>query len=128
MQHVVEEIRKENAELRSELACLKKAFTKHVFACKKKHMSTHIFFETKVINHMEKQVNTMQTWTIDKVVDMKRECIGVEERLLEHVQQTNAIVMRMDKEQDEERLMALDLFIHEKEKNSVVNLYFMSFE
>ena len=35
------------------------------------------FFETKVRNHLEKQVHIMQNWTIDKVVEMKKVCIGV---------------------------------------------------
>ena len=111
MQHDVERLKKENAHLRSDQMRLTEAFAHHSAKCESHHVSTHRFFDTKVRSFVEKQINTMQNWTIEKVVEMKKECIGVEERLMFRWKQTNDIILKVDREQDEERLMALDLKI-----------------
>ena len=53
----------------------------------------------------------MSNFTIDKVVEMKKECIGVEERLMLCWRQTNNIILKVDKEKEDKWLMALDLII-----------------
>ena len=114
MQHDVERLKKENAHLRSEQTRLKEDFATHSAKCESHHVSTRRFFDTKVRSFVEKQINTMQNWTIEKVVEMKKECIGVEERLMFLWKQTNDIILKVDREQDEERLMALDLITAKK--------------
>ena len=81
MQHDLEKLKEQNINLRSDLTRLTEAFTHHLAKCETHHVSSHRFFDTKVRSFVEKQINTMQNWTIEKVVEMKKECIGVEERL-----------------------------------------------
>ena len=114
MQHDVEKLKEQNAHLRSDLTQLTEAFAHHSAKCETHHLSSRRFFDTKVKTFVEKQINTMQNWTIEKVVEMKKECIGVEERLMFRWKQTNDIILKVDREQDEERLMALDLIIAKK--------------
>ena len=116
MQHDVEKLKEQNAHLRSELTRLTEAFAHHSAKCETHHLSSRRFFDTKVKTFVEKQINTMQNWTIEKVVEIKKECIGVEERLMFRWRQTNDIIVKVDREQDEEQLMALDLIIAEKQK------------
>ena len=114
MQHDLEKLKDQNIHLRSDLTRLTEAFTLHTANCETHHVSSRRFFDTKVRSFVEKQINTMQNWTIEKVVEMKKECIGLEERLMFRWKQTNDIILKVDREQDEERLMALDLIIAKK--------------
>ena len=116
MQHQVEKLRKQNIHLRSDLMKLTEAFKTHTTNCVKHHVSSRTFFDTKVRTYVQTQINTMMNWTIDKVVEMKKEGIGVEERLMLCWRQTNDIILKVDKEKEDERLMALDLkFVDNKE-------------
>ena len=38
-------------------------------------------------------MNTMHSWTIEKVIDMKKECVGVEDRLMGRFKQTNDMMV-----------------------------------
>ena len=115
MQHDVVTLQKQYSHLRSDLKRLTEAFNSHSAGCERHHVSARKFFETKVRTFVEKQINTMTNFTIDKVVEMKKECIGVEERLMMRWRQTNDIIVKVDEEQEEDHLMALDVMIANKE-------------
>ena len=94
----------EFVELQSQLKKVEKMLETHIITCEERHNNSYHVFRTSFETFISKQVKRLESYTINKVVQLTQKVRGAEERIKDRWENTQSSIRKIEDKERRDQL------------------------